>query len=265
MENKTCAHFLVILLWIIEACTIILLHTCGIYLLVTERRHKIQHIILIQLSCLEILNIIWDLFFYKQTVLNTDALSEVNRTGTLIIWIGIFLTVLTLTLDRLLAVRLGILYNIHVTTKRTCIVLMIIWFIALMHVFNYFNFDEKRQNILFVTWECVLLVFLVSSYLYIFIKLSQLQRRTNSSTSLNQRQLNYRIPLLIVLSLICFVFLLDILMVMGVAYSTWFSLVYQFNFLADACIYIFGTRCIRKRVSAFWYQTSAQEINTITL
>ena len=261
--------FSVTSLWILEVCIILLLHSCGIYLLVTQERRKVQDIILIQLSVCECLSIIWDMAHYKQTIFSSDDMTSDNWTGVLVIWIAIFLSIAALTMDRFLAVKLNIKYGLHVTIKRALITLAVTWIIALAHVVHYWYFDLSRHHVIFLAWECALLLLIISVYTFIFVsvRLRWNQIHRAGVPGLTQRPLNYKIPALIVVSFVCFVSLLDLLQFFGVEYKAWLSLVYNLNFLTDAAVYILGSPRTRRRLFKYWTSDSqtAPRPSTIVL
>ena len=143
------------------------------------------------------------------------------------------------------------------------------WIIALAHVAHYWYFDLSEHHVIFLIWECALLVLIISVYTFILVSLRLRWNHMNQTNvqGVSHRHFKYKIPAMIVVSFVCFVSLLDLLQFFGAEYKTWFSLVYNLNFVTDAAVYIFGTPRIRNRLFRYWTTgtTNIQQPSTIDI
>ena len=238
---------IIIVLWILQACFVIVLHSCGLFLKIAQKERNAQDCILIHLSPCECLSIIWDMIYYKQTILMTEEMSTSNYVGILVIWVAIFLSIAILTIDRLIAIKLNIKYNSTITNKTVCFALALSCIIALLHIVTYWFFDMMRQHYIFLIWEAGLLVIIIVTYIFIAV----VAKTSHDNFNGQSRQLKYHVPVLIVISFVCFVSVPDVFRAVGYDHQTWFALIYNINFITDALIYIFGSPKTRQPLSSY--------------
>ena len=94
---------------------------------------------------------------------------------------------------------------------------------------------EATINVIMLFWDALLTVIYICSYIYIFVTVKR--RRTqfrDRNRSTNPHRLNLKVPFLLVLTLICFYFIPDLLLVTGIGrgHYTLFSPIFYFNYIS---------------------------------
>ena len=162
-----------------------------------------------------------------------------------------YLSILLITLDRVLSVYLTFKYTTVVTKTKTCVALAVTLMTSIILGTN--SLLNERQWIAWVIFDIVMAILLISSYTYIICKLG-IPRRSLGKNSICRRKtptFKYRIPLLIMTSFILLVLLPDLaLAIRPSAYSIWFPTGWCLNFSLDAMIYVFYSGRMRRRKNA---------------
>ena len=113
--------------WFIIAIASLILLCTGCYLLFSEKNKKAIDYLLIHLCCVELLTLIWDgtktigLFFLEVKPNVKSTLLEIYKVGSVLLVVGQMMSVILLTVDRVLAVKLTIRYIVFVTKRRILI------------------------------------------------------------------------------------------------------------------------------------------------
>ena len=230
-------------IWLVIAAISLFFHLLGVYLLMKlKRKRHVSHYLLLHLSGMEIINIMWmGVFVFG----HMDATSMVERSkvelsGVVFVLVGQYLSVILLTVDRVLAVALAFKYRRVVTARKLIIVFPVCWAICLAHGVIVWYFTSTFVKIL-LAWEIPIVVLLVCAYIYIFTVV-EIQGRKGRINSDQKRRLNIKVPLSIVATLIAFYVVPDFLVESGaVQFSPWLYVVFYLNVLTDPVIYILGS------------------------
>ena len=103
-------YILFISIWSVEGLVALLLNFFGIYFLVTEKKNKIMHKLLIHLSVVEVAFISLEVVYHSRALVVFNDASSRHRWKkvlTLVITVAQFLSIAMLTFDRVLIVKLG--------------------------------------------------------------------------------------------------------------------------------------------------------------
>lgn len=268
------------------ACVIsVILHAVGIhFLLKIKTMSNNQRIHLINISVLEILlptlqGLMVPISDHIACNKIFGLIALVQTFGVVTAW---FVALIALTLDRLLQIKLNILYPIYITERITKITLfaemlvgsLIVFFILFSKVYMRIDLADVVHRIMFPTLTAALMLLFFVIYTYIYKKLQKLnqvtQQRVNNNTTtitakntLNtRRRSNIFIPFWIVLTfVIFFIFPESAVVIMMYRYhldlrkSPWYTIPYIFfaiGWISDALIYILLKGSIRKRFLALF-------------
>ena len=230
-------------IWLVIAVIALIFHLLGVYLLMKlKRKRHVSHYLLFHLSGMEIINIIWMGVFvvWQMDASSMMERSRVELSGVVFLLVGQYISVILLTVDRVLAVALVFKYRRVVTARKLIIVFPVCWAICLAHGVIVWYFTGTFVKIL-LAWEIPIVVLLICAYIYIFIVV-QIQGRKGRINSNQKRKLNLKVPLSIVATLIAFYVVPDFLVESGVVqFSPWFYVVFYLNVLTDPIIYILGS------------------------
>ena len=240
-----------------------LLHCTGLILLLTARKSITGNLFLINLSFVELCYILHEGIPNAYAFIKNGYFGFPNRVGqTMVIFFhsARFLTLMAITADRGLAVRLALRYKIVVTRNRLLIVIFCIWLISSCLALIMWFSRANILNILLVTLESILIVVYLVCYMYIIFTLNQRQERFRNQTL--ARKLNIKVPFLLVLSFLCFFWIPELILAAGFTYSIWFLTMFYMNNIVDALIYILGLPECKRRFKAVCFGPKIEPCGT---
>ena len=252
-----------------ELFAALLLHSTGLYLLFTARNKRIMVWILAHLSFVELTNVIYD-SVNNIHLLITDKLfnREKYHLALLMFFLSAqFLTLITITTERVIAVKLTIKYHAVVNKRRLLFVFVLIWIISTAMSLVVVISTKPVFNILLVVWEVLVVIVTICSYNFIALTVRRRRKRLTSSAPnvpAPRLRLNLTVPFLIVLTMICFYLIPDMLLALGIEFSIWFRAIFCLNYVTDALIYIFGLPQFRNRVKRFFCGNKARSQSAMT-
>ena len=249
-NKKTIISYIVV--WSAIGVIVICLHVVGLYFLFTEKNKKVSSLILIHISVVDILLISLEVPYHTWSLhRHKDATShhKWKHVMNLVLLVSEFQSVILLTIDRVLAVTLGLTYQTKVTKERTCIAFVLIWVTSCAHIPYYFL---TNKNTIYLVWEVIMLVIIVASYTYIALKIQ------SNSTNLNRTTppIKYHVPLLIVCAFIAFTVFPDFLTRFVHKKPTWLYTIWFLSFICNPLIYIFGRPNIRSRIRKYYVKVT---------
>ena len=245
---------LFMLVYIFVGILALILNLLGLFLLVTHKRKSISHLCLIHLCIVEVIFYTFDISYKTRCVMLFNWTSNRDdfywkKPWTLVLSVAQYLSVMLLTTDRVLAVRLGLKYKFVMTRKKFLLALVVTWVLCLLHYPYYFL---TRRHTIYLFWYSALGAFITISYIYIIanVKIS-VKNSQGAATFPGQKRVKYEVPFLITLTIACLYFIPEVLIELGI-YTIWYNVVWALNFLCDPLIYIFGSLAIRKRLKQCW-------------
>ena len=247
-----------IITWCLEGSLAVFLNVCGLYFLLTEKKKKVSNLILIHMSFTEILFLSLEVPYHTSVLLIYSEIYSRHiwkKCFTLLLLVTKFQSMILLTLDRILAVKLGLHYASTVTKKRLFVAYIGVWTVTLAHI-PYAIFT--RKNTIYLVWELLVLVFIILSYAYILIKI-HLQRvkmaaidSTGSHSNSNYPPVKYHVPLLIVLIFLGFFVVPSLALETGIKKPIWFYSIWYVYYMFSPIIYTFGQPKFRGRISRYF-------------
>ena len=227
----------------------LILHGVGMFLMLTVQRFTISSLMLIELSFIEICLMlhegIWNVYLFTQK--GYIGLQD-KRGLTIIVFLHSirFMTLMAITLDRVLAVKLALKYASIVTKLRLAIVVTCVWLLGAGLALTMWFVQSWIFSTLLLTLESLLAAVYICSYIYIIFALQQRQKKFRNQSV--RRALDVKVPFLLVLAVICCFWIPELILAAGVKFSTWFLSLFYLSNTIDALIYIFGLPECRKRL-----------------
>ena len=133
-------------------------------------------------------------------------------------------------------------YNVIVSKKRMCVAILLSWVLSL-HQVGIVQLQMEAMSLFVTSWVSLMVIFLISSYTYIILKVKKRRRKLSKSMPQTLRaNIKYHVPLLIVLSFILLVLVPTLVVLVGRFYmNPWIGLIYKTNYTVDALIYLFNS------------------------
>ena len=255
-----------IVFWLVIAIVSFISQCIGCFLLSTQKGKK--DLLLLHLSGVELALIIWDSFFcIRYLVLAMDLIqpSKLYITGVIILVMEQIKSIILITVDRVLAVKLTIRYRIIVTRKRMNIVFAVSWLLSISHgvMVNYISLQEMKQ--IRSAWEILVTLMIITGYGYIIVLFQYRKRKLEENhRQIGRTNLKLTVPGLILLTYIILCVIPDLLLSFGTKFTLWILGLRYLNMLTDSLIYTFGSGRIRSRIRNAICQSSTS-IQNITL
>ena len=239
----------------------------GIVLLLTLRQKKPSDMMLAHLTLCDMMNAVGNTAMVISFLRGTFRKQRVIlRAVTFSTAIPQFLSLVIITIDRILAVNLVFRYRLVVTNKRLAYVLVSVWVLGVAYGGGVCWLPPSsgvQKHVILGLCIAAVLVFIVS-YAYIIIKV-HMARKAFSTAGQRSRQsrFNYRIPLTIILTYILLVVATNLSLEFdGVKITAWHWIAWNLNTLADTMTYVFGSARIRSRLTS-WGRNSRRSRSTI--
>ena len=255
---------------------IILFHSCGLYLLnslLKDGRLEVCHIYIMNLGATEIILNMNFLVLYVVRTINeyNDAILNYKQANKYLLLImqtvvsfSYYVSMLLITIDKALDVRLNIRYPIYCTFKTakyfvcgTWIVGSVIFIsIAIGHEVSGFSY-QATIGYAHLTLDFTFICVAVFSYGYIFHKFRQTREIPTASQSCTSRQNIFQVfrnsrffvAGLLILSFLVLLIFPDLLFTFGefegIAVGIIATTLTHLNFVSDAVIYIFMDRLVK--------------------
>ena len=236
---------------IVECANAFILHSFGLYLILTIKKKKVMTLLMMHLSFIEILCALLQGIERMHRYVCDHWLIETTIYYTILNFTikALEFTLIAISLERVLAVKLTVKFCSIVTKRRVTLVVICIWLLslALTVIMWYISAPFYYDMLIF---DSFLVLIYICSYVYIFVTVGRRRRKfSNSQLSAPlHNDLNLKVPLLLIFGVIFFYLIPDIVFVCGVEMPSWFDAVFIFNMITDAPIYIFGMPECRKRL-----------------
>ena len=232
------------LVWLVTAVVALCLNLFGLCLFSRLKRKKVSDYLLMHLSIMGTLKEMFRAsFMVYMLTRGTHTRTRIQKTGIAILVIGEYISVLLITLDRVLKVKLSIKYSVVVTNKGIPVAFLSCWAICIGHgvvVWFYSHFLNKMLSL----WALALSIIMIIcySYIFIYIKIAYKKLSRTNSVEGKRRTLNLKVPFLIVTTFIILIAIPNLLLAMhAISFSPWLYTVFTLNTASGAAIYILGT------------------------
>ena len=217
-----------------------------LYILMRKRNRTIGDLLIIQLSCSEISIALWDLINYSLHIhWDRSEESKVHLTGQVITSMFMYQSVLCITLDRILAVRLTYKYNVVVTRQRILFTSIVIFLISsVLGIIEWFGVNVIT-TVIAPFWSCLNCFVIIGGYSYIILS-THIRRRKliKDSSSTTAPNIRYTVPFCISATFFLFLVIPDIVLSVNMdLYCIWFLVVWALNMICDPLIYVLIWRC----------------------
>ena len=240
--------------WFIIAIASLILLCTGCYLLISEKNKKAIDYLLIHLCCVELVALVWDgtktigLFFLEVKPEVKSTVLEIYKVGSVSLVVGQLMSIIFLTVDRVLAVKLTFRYRVVVTKRKILILFVFCWIFCFLHGLITYFFLISVYNLVLNIWGIITFIVIFFGYGYIIIVVHMTNRELAVNNQVSQRRnVKLIVPAGIVITFVLLVVIPDWILEIGVPYSPWFLCSFHANYLCDSLIYILGSGRIKQR------------------
>ena len=230
--------------WYVIALSGIIANACATILLMRKKRKKISDLLIIHLCMSELLLVVWHLGSRTLTWFGGLAkASMIQKVGSQFTTSLFYQSLIYISLDRMLAVRLNFRYRVVVTKERFQVIVAIIWIVAIITGIIC-GFIAYNNTLIWGTWSAITMMSIIVSYGYIICVLIQQRRKFNGDSARSHGKIRYRVPVWIVISFFAFLFIPDIILLINEnIFSNWFLVMWYTNYLLDPIVYVFFEKC----------------------
>lgn len=234
-------------IFVIEAAITLLLGVFGLVLLLTAEEKKPSDMMLAHLTVCNMLNVT---MYMALSIFNSfgedDKLNHILIDLTFAIYIPHVLTLVIITIDRILAVHLVLRYRSVVTNGRLKLVLTLVWILGAV----YGVLSSLFENLKYVSLclSAIVVMFFIVSYLFIIFKVQTAKK--NMPTVRHKSRFKYWIPLTIIVTYTLLVVATDIsvIIIKTENIKLWHYIAWSLNALIDTLTYLFGSAQIKSRI-----------------
>ena len=229
--------------WTLETIAAIVCHVFALMLFIKQKNIGVSDLLVAHLCGCEFVSVITEyvtmtLYYWKQIDWKHNY---IDGPIVLALFVMCYLSIVSITLDRVLVVLLALKYKMYVAKKKVVIVFCTIWFVSIgMGLFHYFTDNEEE---IYLFFDLTIIIVIITSYSYISIAVLVRRRaiRRNGSQS-NSVNIRYQIPLCIVITFVVTIFVPDlILLVRPDFYSVWIEVIWTLNWISDPLAYVILT------------------------
>ena len=230
-----------------ELLSCAILSSYSLYLFCTKNKRTIGNILLMNLCSSELLNAIWEsINFSLHLYWNRESESALHYIVKSVFWCSMYQSVILITLDRILAVKLTCRYKFIVTKRKVFAVLFITWLISSCFGPLTWYLPSKFY---WLFWHALGTITIIGGYSYI-IRTTLQRRKTlhdELSSNINVLNIKYEVPLSIAVTYLTFVVVpIIILLIDDSLYSIWIVVLWDMNLVADPLVYVIFVKFRKK-------------------
>ncbi len=253
----------------------IIIHSLGIYLLVTQsRRMTNQTMLLVNLSSSEILFVIcFILKWFRAREIAPSIVSNISEVLDFVINIYFFNVLLCISIDRLLGAIFPLKHRVIVTKHRLKTILTITWIFCVVilitgitlvltkHLISIWLIYLRVKLYFYITIDCLIVLIFIVTYGSILAKIirrrkvANATRQTNAQTRKNLIFRNnkrfFKVAGLIIFTYIIFFLIPGVILSLFVhenAVKEYIFIFFSFGIIVDPLVYIFLQPELRKRL-----------------
>ena len=233
----------------VELSLSLIVNSFALRLLIKKKRdRKVSDLLIMHLCICEFLYAVWEMVNYSLLLhLKKSKGTVVHVVGEAILFSSIYQSILCVTLDRVLAVRLNIRYRAMVTKRRCLFLLPVLWMISIAVGLLIGLTSERVLLAMWISWDSIAGFTMISGYSYIFIIVVS-QRRRFSGTSSLRNQLRLQVPLCIGGTFFCLWLIPDLIInIDRQLYCVWILVLWFANIIFDPMVYVISSHYFRKR------------------
>ena len=222
------------------------LQCLGLGLLLKNSLKKPVDLMLIFMSLVELLLIIFSLTSFQ----NVNILKSLPLDLVIAISVGYILnfTMVVITVDRALAVKLPLRYRIIVTKKRTVLSFICGIFLGLLVCISFYHTTPRNVILITVFMNYSVCLILLFSYIYIVFKVKHSQAAVANNSSGSLTLFRYHIPICIGVTYIGLHLIPSFMRAAGFNFGDWIIVIWNLNFICDPLIYTLGCKKSRTQL-----------------
>ncbi len=246
------------------SCIAILLHSLGIYLLVTQNREKSnQTILLINMSATEIILSIITILRCLFTIFNISTATAINSSIELGMVICLYCAMLLILIERLIGVIFPLRHRVIVSKRRIKNAIAVAWIISVATgITGHFVMLMTFKRYFFIPADSALVLAFIITYAKILFRIIKRRQITNETQQTNaERRKNhifqshkrfFIVAGLIIFTYIIFIYIPDVILAfvpVGNDVSECLYTLFCLSLVSDPLVYIFLQPELRKKIS----------------
>ena len=211
----------------------------ALSLLRMKRQKKVADLLITQLCSSELLYAIWEVVFYSMHFhfkYTKESLSHVI--GQTVLFSSIYLSVLCITIDRVLSVGLSFRYRAYVTKRKFYLLVLVMWIISMCMGAVSFLTTRRHLLIFWICFDIISAITIVAGYSYIIYTVHS-QRRRFAPNCPRTRRFRYQVPLCIGVTFFCLWLVPDLILnINSNLYCVWILVLWHANIMFDPLVYV---------------------------
>ena len=241
MAHINCVWYI----FFVVAAISLLLGIFGLVLLLREQVRKPSDMMLAHLTLCNML-IVMMYIALVSTFLFGGKLNLI-RDILLAIYVPHVLTLVIITIDRVIAVQFVFRYRIIVTNTKLKGVLAFVWLLGA--IYGSILYFVRISILVPLCLSAVVVFFFAVSYIFIIVKVCRSKKAISTTgKSIGQGRINYWVPLTIITTYTLLVVATDISVMIVKEPTPWHYIAWCSNAIVDTLTYVFGSTQIRSRI-----------------
>ena len=172
-------------------------------------------------------------FHFKYT---KESLTHVI--GQTVLFSSIYLSVLCITIDRVLSVGLSFRYRAYVTKRKFYLLVLVMWIISMCMGAVSFLTTRRHLLIFWICFDIISAITIVAGYSYIIYTVHS-QRRRFAPNCPRTRRFRYQVPLCIGVTFFCLWLVPDLILnINSNLYCVWILVLWHANIMFDPLVYV---------------------------
>ena len=233
-------------IFFVEAALSLILGIFGLVKLLKSKKKKPSNMMLAHLTMCNMLCVIVYIGVVTLTIVGITFENQRSEWVLTAIFFALYIpnvmSLVIITLDRILAINLVLRYRLVVTNKRLFAVLVCVWILSAVYGVSCWFLKSDTYLIVLFIFSLVVVIFFVCSYIYIIVKVKVARKELATSGQRNrQSRLNYWVPFTIILTYFLFVVATDLSVVYLNNITIWHIIVWSLNTIADTLTYVIGS------------------------
>ena len=228
-----------IICWFVVATAALIFLSTGCYLLISEKSKTAIDYLLLHLCFVDLVTLLWNgISKFRFIFVGVDhSMQDYYIVGVVSLVVGQIISIIFLTVDRVLAVKLTIKYKACVTKRRILFLLLFCWIICFLHGFITYFFLISIYNLVLSIWAIVAVMIIFFGYGYIILVVQYRNRElTVNSQQVRRPIVKLTVPAAIVTTFVLLALIPEMILAAGVSYSTWFLCFFHANYMSDSIL-----------------------------
>ena len=231
-------------IWYLEAAVGIFSLVLALFLLMKKKTRSVPDLLILHLCISELIFVMWSVVNYSVSLLWHNSIQHrIYLAVQFLFGTANYLNMLSITIDRVLAVHSPLRYKILVTKRKFYVSVCVIWTAALLVGIACLAMSYKCFTTIFhFVMDPLSLLIILSGYVYIVLTV-KMRNRALRDKAATKPKIKFAIPFCILASFCCFILIPNLVLCSNFKLmSIWFQVVWYLNFIVDPLTYVVITK-----------------------